>query len=247
MVLIDNTEALAVNQVSVQFGGIQALDSVDLEVARGEIHGLIGPNGAGKTTLFDVITGLQRPTRGRVRLGGHDVTAEKPYRRARRGLSRTFQRLELFGTLTARENVQIAAEVRRSKVLDSRTRAQEVEHLLERLGILDVADEPTDSLPTGLARLVEMARALATDPSLLLLDEPSSGLDAGETHGLGVVLRELAAEGMAILLVEHDMEVVFSICDRITVLHLGAILAEGTPDQIRGIPEVVTAYLGSSV
>jgi len=246
MVLIDNTEALAVNQVSVQFGGIQALDSVDLEVARGEIHGLIGPNGAGKTTLFDVITGLQRPTRGRVRLGGHDVTAEKPYRRARRGLSRTFQRLELFGTLTARENVQIAAEVRRSKVLDSRTRAQEVEHLLERLGILDVADEPTDSLPTGLARLVEMARALATDPSLLLLDEPSSGLDAGETHGLGVVLRELAAEGMAILLVEHDMTLVMGVCARVDVLDYGRVIARGDPAAVRADPLVQEAYLGSA-
>jgi branched-chain amino acid transport system ATP-binding protein len=246
MVLIDNTEALAVNQVSVQFGGIQALDSVDLEVARGEIHGLIGPNGAGKTTLFDVITGLQRPTRGRVRLGGHDVTAEKPYRRARRGLSRTFQRLELFGTLTARENVQIAAELRRSKVLDSRTPAQEVEHLLERLGILDVADEPTDSLPTGLARLVEMARALATDPSLLLLDEPSSGLDAGETHGLGVVLRELAAEGMAILLVEHDMTLVMGVCARVDVLDYGRVIARGDPAAVRADPLVQEAYLGSA-
>ena len=145
--------ALQVAEVSVRFGGLQALNAVDLTVARGEVHGLIGPNGAGKTTLFNVITGLQRPTVGTVRLGSHDVTHAKPHARSRLGLGRTFQRLELFGTLTAQENVQLAAEVQRGKLTSGRTPAEEATIQLERVGLLSIADEPTDALPTGLARL----------------------------------------------------------------------------------------------
>ncbi|MDQ1361591.1 MAG: branched-chain amino acid transport system ATP-binding protein livF [Acidimicrobiaceae bacterium] len=233
-----------VSEVSVRFGGLQALDAVDLEVAGGEIHGLIGPNGAGKTTLFNVITGLQSPTQGRVHLGTHDVTRAKPHVRSRLGLGRTFQRLELFGTLTARENVQMAAEVQRSKLTSGRTPAQEAVFQLDRVGILHVADEPTDSLPTGLARLVEVARALATSPNTLLLDEPSSGLDATETHGLGEVLAQLAAEGMAILLVEHDMSLVMGVCARVDVLDNGRVIARGDPVSVRANPDVQEAYLG---
>jgi ABC-type branched-subunit amino acid transport system ATPase component len=233
-----------VEAVSVRFGGLQALDGVDLEVAGGEIHGLIGPNGAGKTTLFNVVAGLQRPTGGTVRLGVHDVTRTKPHRRSRLGLGRTFQRLELFGTLTARENVQMAAEVQRGKLASGRTPADEATAQLERVGLLSIADEPTDSLPTGLARLVEMARALACSPDLLLLDEPSSGLNAEETHALGQVLVHLAAEGMGILLVEHDMELVMSICDRVDVLDNGMVICRGDPDSVRADPLVQQAYLG---
>ncbi len=236
--------ALVVEEVSVRFGGLQALDDVDLQVAGGEIHGLIGPNGAGKTTLFNVVTGLQRPTGGRVRLGVHDVTRTKPHRRSRLGLGRTFQRLELFGTLTARENVQMAAEVQRGKLASGRTPAEEATVQLERVGLLSIADEPTDSLPTGLARLVEMARALACSPDLLLLDEPSSGLNAEETHALGEVLLQLSADGMGILLVEHDMELVMSICDRVDVLDNGMIICRGDPDSVRADPLVQQAYLG---
>jgi branched-chain amino acid transport system ATP-binding protein len=235
---------LVVSEVSVHFGGLQALDSVDLEVAVGEIHGLIGPNGAGKTTLFNVITGLQSPTQGKVHLGDHDVTRAKPHVRSRLGLGRTFQRLELFGTLTARENVQMAAEVQRSKLTSGRTPAEEARHQLDRVGILHVADEPTDSLPTGLARLVEVARALATSPNTLLLDEPSSGLDASETHGLGQVLGQLASEGMGILLVEHDMSLVMGVCARVDVLDNGRVIARGDPVSVRANPEVQEAYLG---
>jgi branched-chain amino acid transport system ATP-binding protein len=235
---------LVVSEVSVHFGGLQALDSVDLEVAVGEIHGLIGPNGAGKTTLFNVITGLQSPTQGKVHLGDHDVTRAKPHVRSRLGLGRTFQRLELFGTLTARENVQMAAEVQRSKLSSGRTPAEEARHQLDRVGILHVADEPTDSLPTGLARLVEVARALATSPNTLLLDEPSSGLDASETHGLGQVLGQLASEGMGILLVEHDMSLVMGVCARVDVLDNGRVIARGDPVSVRANPEVQEAYLG---
>ena len=237
--------ALVVEEVSVRFGGLQALVDVDLEVEGGEVHGLIGPNGAGKTTLFNVITGLQRPTLGRVRLGSHDVTRTKPHRRSRLGLGRTFQRLELFGTLTARENVQMAAEVQHGKLASGRSPAQEANVQLERVGLLSIADEPTDSLPTGLARLVEVARALAASPDLLLLDEPSSGLNAEETRALGQVLVQLAADGMGILLVEHDMELVMSICDRVDVLDEGQVISRGDPATVRADPLVQHAYLGT--
>jgi branched-chain amino acid transport system ATP-binding protein len=238
------TPNLVVSDVSVRFGGLQALDTVDLEVAGGEIHGLIGPNGAGKTTLFNVITGLQSPTQGTVHLGGHDMTRAKPHTRSRLGLGRTFQRLELFGTLTARENVQMAAEVQRGKLTAGRSPAEEARLQLERVGLLQVADEPTDSLPTGLARLVEVARALATSPTTLLLDEPSSGLDAQETQELGEVLTQLASEGMGILLVEHDMTLVMGICARVDVLDNGRVIARGDPVSVRANPDVQEAYLG---
>jgi branched-chain amino acid transport system ATP-binding protein len=236
--------ALAVEEVSVRFGGLQALDSVDLELAAGEIHGLIGPNGAGKTTLFNVITGLQRPTYGRVLLAGQNVTGAKPHVRARLGLGRTFQRLELFGTLSARDNVQMAAEVQRTKLSGGRNPAAEADYQLERIGIRHIADEPTDSLPTGLARLVELARALAASPGVLLLDEPSSGLNAEETSALGRVLTQLAAEGMAVLLVEHDMALVMAICARVDVLDNGEVIARGDPESVRADPRVQEAYLG---
>ena len=228
----------------MRFGGLQALDSVSLDVGAGVVHGLIGPNGAGKTTLFNVIAGLQRPTRGRVHLGAHDMTGSKPHERARLGLGRTFQRLELFGTLSARENVQMAAEVQQHKLPKGRTPAQEADYQLARVGIHHVANEPTDSLPTGLARLVEMARALATSPRVLLLDEPSSGLNAEETQGVGMVLQQLASEGMGVLLVEHDMALVMEICARVDVLDNGFVIARGDPATVQADPVVQEAYLG---
>jgi branched-chain amino acid transport system ATP-binding protein len=237
--------ALAVTDVSVRFGGLLALDGVDLEVAPGEIHGLIGPNGAGKTTLFNVITGLQRPTRGTVHLGPHEVTRRRPHARSRLGLGRTFQRLELFGTLTARENVQMAAEVQRRKRGRGRSASEEAEYQLARVGILHVADQPADSLPTGLARLVELARSLATSPTVLLLDEPSSGLNADESHALGAVLQQVAGEGTGVLLVEHDMALVMSICTRVAVLDHGQLIARGNPASVRGDRRVQEAYLGT--
>jgi ABC-type branched-subunit amino acid transport system ATPase component len=236
--------ALAVGDVSVRFGGLLALDGVDLSVSAGEIHGLIGPNGAGKTTLFNVITGLQRPTRGTVHLGLHEVTRRRPHVRSRLGLGRTFQRLELFGTLTARENVQMAAEVQRHKLGSGRRASEEADYQLARVGILHVADQPADALPTGLARLVELARSLATSPSVLLLDEPSSGLNAEESQALGAVLQQVAAEGMGVLLVEHDMALVMSVCTRVAVLDHGQLIARGDPASVRADPRVQEAYLG---
>jgi len=236
---------LAVEQIVVRFGGIQALNNVDVTVRSGTIHGLIGPNGAGKTTLFNVITGLQPPTRGRVRFDGRDITGNAPHVRARRGMARTFQRLELFDTLTARENVQMAAETQRRRLPSGMTPDRATQSLLEQVGIAHVADDPTDALPTGLARLVELARAMATTPTVLLLDEPSAGLNQHETEALGNVLVRLASDGMAVLLVEHDMSLVMSICDHVTVLHYGEIIANGNPESVQADAVVQAAYLGT--
>jgi ABC-type branched-subunit amino acid transport system ATPase component len=236
---------LAVEEISVRFGGLQALQDVDLEVQAGAVNGLIGPNGAGKTTLFNVITGLQPPTQGRVLLRDVDITRARPHQRARLGVARTFQRLELFGTLTARENVQMAAETRRRRPTGASSRA-EADIILAHVGLSHVADEPTDLLPTGLARLVELGRALATGPSVLLLDEPSSGLNQEETVELGRVLVDLAHRGMAVLLVEHDMSLVMSICDHVSVLDYGAVIARGDPATVQADPAVQAAYLGAA-
>jgi branched-chain amino acid transport system ATP-binding protein len=236
---------LAVEEISVRFGGLQALHEVNLEVHAGAVNGLIGPNGAGKTTLFNVITGLQPPTQGRVRLGGVDITRVSPHQRARLGIARTFQRLELFGTLTARENVQMAAETRRRRPTGASSRL-EADIILAHVGLSHVADEPTDLLSTGLARLVELGRALATGPSVLLVDEPSSGLNQDETVELGRVLLDLAHRGIAVLLVEHDMSLVMNICDFVSVLDYGAVIAHGDPASVQADPAVQAAYLGAT-
>jgi len=237
---------LEVVGANVRFGGNAAVRDVDLAVEASEITGLIGPNGAGKTTTFNVITGLQETVSGRVLLDGHDLTGTRAHVRARAGIARTFQRLEVFGSLTARENVLTAAEIRRSWSRDrSVDPAAETESLLERVGIQAVADERVDAMPTGLARLVELARALATRPKVLLLDEPASGLDETESEAFAHLLLDLAAEGMAILLVEHDVQLVMRVCTRIYVLDFGAILAVGSPAEVQANQTVLDAYLGS--
>ena len=237
---------LEIEQVAVQFGGLLAVEDASISVPAGCVTGLIGPNGAGKTTLFNVITGLQAPSRGRVVLDDVDVTRRRPYKRARLGIARTFQRLEAFGSLTARENVLVALEMRR-RWAKSRYDAVEVaDEILERVGIAAIADKRVESLPTGTARLVELARALATDPKVLLLDEPSSGLDEQETDSLGVLLHELTAGGLGVLLVEHDMPLVMDACTFINVLDFGRIIAQGTPHEIQNDPSVQRAYLGTA-
>ena len=231
--------ALEVAGVTVRFGGNVAVDEVSLAAEAGAVTGLIGPNGAGKTTLFNVITGLQPPTAGRVSLAGRDVTGLRTAKRARLGLARTFQRLELFGVLTAHDNVRLAAHLR-----GAADPGQVATDLLARVGVPGAADVRADQLPTGQARLVELARACACQPSVLLLDEPASGLSETETHAFGQLLRELAAEGMAVVLVEHDVPLVLEVCDQIHVLDAGRMLASGTADAIRTDQRVHDAYLG---
>jgi branched-chain amino acid transport system ATP-binding protein len=237
---------LEIEEVSVHFGGLLAVDDASLSVPAGCVTGLIGPNGAGKTTLFNVITGLQAPSRGRVLLDQADVTRRRPYRRARLGIARTFQRLEAFGSLTARENVLVALEMRRRWSKSQYDPGKVADELLERVGIARVAGTRVDSLPTGSARLVELARALATEPKVLLLDEPSSGLDEQETDALGVLLHELTAGGLGVLLVEHDMPLVMEACSHISVLDFGRVIAQGTPSEIQADPSVQRAYLGTA-
>ena len=217
--------ALEVAGVSVHFGGVAALSDVSLRAEPGVVTGLIGPNGAGKTTLFNVISGLQRPDRGSVHLDGADITRMGTHRRARLGLARTFQRLELFSTLSAADNVRVGLEA------SGRATVSTAVGLLERVGVGDEAASPVSSLPTGSARLVELARALSTDPKVLLLDEPCSGLDERESEALGRLLTSLAAEGRAVVLVEHDIALVLRVCDMIHVLDFGEVIAVGHPGR----------------
>lgn len=235
------TVLLETHSVMVRFGGVMALGGVGIAVPAGQVTGLIGPNGAGKTTLFNVVSGIQVPTSGTVSIDGVDVTHIAPHRRARLGLARTFQRLELFGSLSVRDNVRVAAEL--ARLPDVRTW---VDSIVERVGLGEIADRTAGDLPTGSARLVEIARALATRPRLLLLDEPASGLDEAETENLRALLRSLASEGLGILLVEHDVGLVMHVCDSIYVLDLGLIIAHGTPTEIKENPHVLSAYLGAS-
>lgn len=232
---------LEVRGVMVRFGGVMAVGGVDLDAEVGQVTGLIGPNGAGKTTLFNVISGMQEPTAGNVLVSGVDITGEAPHKRAKRGLARTFQRLELFWSLSVRDNVRVAAELAAVPDVNGT-----VDALLDKVGVSDLADSVAGDLPTGSARLVEIARALATMPRLLLLDEPASGLDDSETERLGALLRELASDGLGVLLVEHDMDLVMHVCDRIHVLDLGNIISVGTPAEIQHDEAVLRAYLGTS-
>ncbi|HZN15408.1 MAG TPA: ABC transporter ATP-binding protein [Acidimicrobiales bacterium] len=237
---------LAVDSVSVSFGGLKALAEVSLDVEAGAVTGLIGPNGAGKTTLFNAVCGLQLPDSGRIRLDERDITDLKPYQRARLGVGRTFQRLEVFGSLSVYDNILVAADLNRGHngdAVDARSLAAEI---LQLVGLRDLARTRADQLPTGQARLLELGRALATGPRLLLLDEPSSGLDEGETDDLAVLLDTLASRGLAVLLVEHDVELVMRVCKRIHVLDFGNILAVGTPQEIRRNKAVQHAYLGGA-
>lgn len=232
---------LEVQEVVVRFGGVVAVNGATFSVPAGEVVGLMGPNGAGKTTLFNVITGLQEPTHGRVRLDGRDITDEAPRKRALAGIGRTFQRLEVFGSLSVGDNIRVAAEMRG---LDDPEGIRD--RLLDRVGLTAFADTPADAVPTGIARLTELARALACDPRLLLLDEPSSGLNEQETQAFAVLVRSLAEdEGRSVLIVEHDVELVLGVCSTIHVLDFGTIIASGTPEQVQSDPRVQDAYLGA--
>ncbi|MET8207659.1 ATP-binding cassette domain-containing protein [Streptomyces sp. NPDC005373] len=232
--------SLRASGVTVVFGGKRALDEAGFAAESGGITGLIGPNGAGKSTLFDVVSGLRRPQAGAVILDGHDITRATPARRARRGMARTFQRLELFGRLSVRDNLRVAAELGARGRESGRT----ADRILERIGLASHADTAADSLPTGAARLLEVGRALAGRPRVLLLDEPAAGQDADETRRFAALLRDVAADGCAVVLVEHDMGLVMSVCDQVYVLDLGKVVASGPPEEIQQDQTVLTAYLG---
>ena len=237
---------LEVSDVTVNFGGNRAVDSVSLPVEPGSLTGLIGPNGAGKTTLFNVISGLLSPSAGKVSLEGRDITKQKPHQRARMGLARTFQRLELFTSLSVRENIQVAGEIRnRWDFGDQMDAAAETERVIDLIGLGDVADSEVSEIPTGQARIVELGRALMTHPKVLLLDEPASGQTEEETRNFGELLKKLAGEGTTVFLVEHDMALVMSVCEMIHVLDFGRIIARGTPEEIQQDQAVLEAYLGS--
>jgi branched-chain amino acid transport system ATP-binding protein len=239
------TPALEARGITVRFGGNTALHDVAVTAEPGTVTGLIGPNGAGKTTLFNVISGLQAPTRGAVFLGGQDVTRLRPHRRGRLGLARTFQRLELFTLLSVRSNVHVGATIAHRHRGAGTDPDRLTDELLERVGLTALADARVDELPTGQARLVELARALAARPTVLLLDEPASGQDEAETDAFARLLVELAGEGMAVLLVEHDVGLVMRVCATVHVLDFGEMLTSGSPDAVQRDERVRAAYLGA--
>jgi branched-chain amino acid transport system ATP-binding protein len=232
---------LSIRDVHVRFGGLKAVIGASMDCHAGVVTSLIGPNGAGKTTLFNVVTGTQPPASGEVFLDGQTITRLPAHRRAQRGMARTFQRIEMFTSLSVHDNVLVAAEVARRE--HPRRLADE---LIDRLGIGTVRNNLAGSLPTGTARLVEIARALATAPRVLLLDEPASGLDESETGALGGLLRELAGEGLAIVLVEHDVDLVMRVSDVVYALDLGEVIASGTPSEVQRDQRVIDSYLGAA-
>jgi len=236
---------LDVQGVTVNFGGNRAVDDVSLPVAQGSLTGLIGPNGAGKTTLFNVVSGLLSPSAGSIHLEGRNISKLSPNKRAHLGISRTFQRLELFTSLTVRENIQVAGEISRRMRGGYSHIQKETDRVIELIDLGDVADSEVTEIPTGLARVVEMGRALMNNPKVLLLDEPASGQTEEETREFGKLLLRLKEEGTTIFLVEHDMALVMSVCDKIHVLDFGKIIARGEAEEIQTMPEVLDAYLGS--
>jgi len=252
------TPRLAAHGVCVFFGGIRAVDDVSLRVAPGELRGLIGPNGAGKTTLFDVISGIRNPTRGTVDFDGRDVTRWTPMARARSGLRRTFQRHQVFTWLTVEDNVLAALEWRGwaggvigdalalpwTRRLE-RSRRERVRELLHRCGLDAVRDRPVGNLPIATVRMVELARAMVDQPSLLLLDEPTSGLRPVDCETVGRLVRDYRdTSACSVVVVEHDIEFVLGLCDRLTVMETGKMIFDGTPSQARTNTDVRRAYLG---
>jgi branched-chain amino acid transport system ATP-binding protein len=235
---------LRASSVSRTFEGIEALRNVTLELARSEVLGLIGPNGAGKSTLVNVLSGFDRPTSGKVELDGRDVTGWPAHRRGRRGLARTFQHSHTFGSLSVRENVEVSALGVGASPHEAAVRAAE---LLELLGLTDEADTPAISLAHGDERRLSVARALATEPQFVLMDEPAAGLPEAEVPAFAAVVRSIRDEHRAgVLLIDHNMALVMDVCDRVHVLDQGRTLAEATPSEIRANLDVAAAYLGES-
>jgi branched-chain amino acid transport system ATP-binding protein len=248
---------LAVDNLGIAFGGVTALDKVSFSVEQGDIFAVIGPNGAGKTTLFNVVSGIYSAREGRVTLAGEDATGLAPHLLARRGLSRTFQNLQVFFRMTAVENVMVGRHLHENRnvlmhfftlpsvLAQNRTTRRDAEKLLSMVGLGGVADTPAASLSYGALKRLEIARALATEPKVLLLDEPAAGCNPVETEEVDAVIRKISGTGVAVVLVEHDMRLVMKISRRIHVLNQGRTLTEGDAATVRADPAVIAAYLGT--
>jgi branched-chain amino acid transport system ATP-binding protein len=247
---------LETERLAITFGGVRAIDGVNISVPTGQVFSIIGPNGSGKTTLFNLISGIYLPIDGSIRLAGEIVTGLAPHQLARRGLSRTFQNLQIFSRMSALENVMVGCHRHErtgtladllhwpSVARQNAATREAARAALARVGLADIGDRPASSLAYGVLKRLEIARALASEPSVLLLDEPAAGCNPVETQDIDRVIRSIAKDGVTVVLVEHDMRLVMNISDRVHVLANGRTLTEGTPEQVRANAEVIQAYLG---